>query len=187
MIGQPGGRQPAPSPLDLVQDFVNTEIPDWHVDELSTPEQLRGWLVQRSLLRDRALVGAEAFLLARDLRGALRELALANTVGPPAGSRRARLDASLARIPLRLGAGQGGRPVLIPTGDAVERALGALLVIVLDAERDGTWPRMKACRQETCHWLFYDHSRNRSGSWCSMSICGNRTKTRRYRQRRQSG
>ena len=25
-----------------------------------------------------------------------------------------------------------------------------------------------------CHWVFYDGSRNRSGAWCSMRICGNR-------------
>jgi predicted RNA-binding Zn ribbon-like protein len=42
---------------------------------------------------------------------------------------------------------------------------------------------MKACRQETCGWLFYDGSRNRSSSWCSMQICGGREKARAYRRR----
>ena len=37
---QPGGRAPAPEPLDLVQDFVNTEVPDWHRDDISTPAAL---------------------------------------------------------------------------------------------------------------------------------------------------
>ena len=49
--------------------------------------------------------------------------------------------------------------------------------LVLDAERAGAWRRMKACRKESCGWLFYDRSRNRSVNWCSMTICGNRTKT----------
>src|ERR687886_170562 len=40
-----------------------------------------------------------------------------------------------------------------------------------------------ALRFDVCHWVFYDRSRNRSSTWCAMSVCGNRTKTRRYRSR----
>jgi predicted RNA-binding Zn ribbon-like protein len=184
MVGQPGGRAPAPAPLDLVQDFVNTEIPDWHVDELSTPALLGAWLAGRSLLDEGVSVGADDFLLAREVRAALRQLALANAAGAEALHEPERLHATLARVPLRLGVRSDGGPALEPSGDGVERALGALLVVVLEAERDGTWGRMKACRAESCGWLFYDRSRNRSGNWCSMAICGNRTKTRRYRERR---
>ena len=46
----------------------------------------------------------------------------------------------------------------------------------------GTWPRLKGCAQ--CEWVFFDRSKNRSGTWCSMTICGNRTKNRAYRRRR---
>ncbi len=49
---------------------------------------------------------------------------------------------------------------------------------------DGTWSRLKACRQ--CEWAFYDWSKNRSGRWCAMSVCGNRTKVRAYRARRRT-
>jgi predicted RNA-binding Zn ribbon-like protein len=49
---------------------------------------------------------------------------------------------------------------------------------------DGSWSRLKACRNHGCRWAFYDYSRNRSASWCSMQLCGNRTKTRTYRRRR---
>jgi len=38
-----------------------------------------------------------------------------------------------------------------------------------------------------CQWAFYDRSKNRSGRWCSMRTCGNRTKTRAYRTRRRAG
>jgi hypothetical protein len=161
LVGQPGGRTPAPAPLDLIQDFVNTEIPEWQVDELASPSQLLAWLRERDLLEADALVGAEEFLLAGEVR-------------------------AFARVPLRLAAGDDGRPRLVASGEGVERALGTLLVIAHEAEREGTWPRMKACRKESCGWLFYDYSRNRSGSWCSMSICGNRVKTRRYRERKRS-
>jgi predicted RNA-binding Zn ribbon-like protein len=49
---------------------------------------------------------------------------------------------------------------------------------------DGTWPRLKACRN--CCWSFYDYSPNRSATWCSMQLCGNRKKTRAYRSRRRN-
>jgi predicted RNA-binding Zn ribbon-like protein len=57
---------------------------------------------------------------------------------------------------------------------------------VLRAQADGSWERLKACRDEECRWVFYDSSRNRSGTWCDMGLCGSRTKVRAYRQR-QSG
>src|SRR6186997_740297 len=97
---QPGGRAPAPEPLDLVQDFVNTEVPDWHRDDISTPAALAAWLRARGLIRAGDVVG-EAFVAARALRTALRELALANTVGEaPSQERRATIDAVLGAFPL---------------------------------------------------------------------------------------
>ena len=44
---QPAGRSPAPAPLDLLQDFVNTEIPEWAQDDIGSPAALADWLVGR--------------------------------------------------------------------------------------------------------------------------------------------
>jgi predicted RNA-binding Zn ribbon-like protein len=62
--------------------------------------------------------------------------------------------------------------------------LGEVVAIALTAMLDGSWPRLKVCRK--CEWAFYDNSKNRSGSWCSMQLCGNRTKTRAYRARKKT-
>ena len=59
-----------------------------------------------------------------------------------------------------------------------------MTAISLTAMLDGSWLRLKVCRN--CEWSFYDNSKNRSGSWCSMQLCGNRLKTRAYRTRRRS-
>ena len=179
---QPGGRTPAPAPLDLVQDFVNTEVPDWDRDDIATPAALEGWLSERGLLDVPAMVDEDTLALAHALRSTLRELALANTLGVPlAPSRRSEVDATLARFPLgaRL---VDGEPALLPE-DGPARGLGTLVAILVEARLRGEWARMKACRQETCGWLFYDGSRNRSSSWCSMQICGGREKARAYRRR----
>ena len=181
---QPGGRAPAPAPLDLVQDFVNTEVPDWNRDDISTPAALRAWLRGRGLIRAEDEVDGETFVAARALRSALRELALANTVGePPTAERRATIDAALGAFPLVVRAGADG-PGVAPAGAGATRGLAAIVAVVASARAAGTWERLKACRQDTCGWLFYDVSRNRSSSWCSMQICGAREKSRAYRRRR---
>ncbi len=59
-----------------------------------------------------------------------------------------------------------------------------LLVAAVGAASEGTWRRLKACRNEGCRWAFYDGSKNRSGSWCTMDVCGSRAKMRAYRRRK---
>lgn len=179
---QPGGRPPAPPPLDLVQDFVNTEIPDWDRDDIATPQALGSWLLGHGLSAATDRVDAETLLAARALRSALRELALANTLAEPvAPERREELDATLGRFPLAVRLVDGA-PTLAPA-DGGMRGLATLVAILAEARHRGVWERMKACRQETCGWLFYDGSRNRSSSWCSMRVCGGREKARAHRRR----
>jgi predicted RNA-binding Zn ribbon-like protein len=181
---QPAGRAPAPPPLEVVQDFVNTEIPDFAQDDISTPEQLAGWLRARSLLDAGEVVDADSFVAARSLRDVLRSLALQNTLGRPPDRRlRDEFDRVASGLRLRVEVGELGVLRLAPDGEAGTRALAAILALVLDAQGSGAWHRMKACRKEGCGWLFYDASRNASSTWCSMSICGNRTKTAAYRRR----
>lgn len=182
---QPAGRAPAPPPLELVQDFVNTEIPEWARDDIGTPAALEAWLRARGLLEADDSVDAVAFVRARELRAALRVLALGNTLGaPPDDELRQGASRALARVTLGVTVDEAGAVVPVSVGGGVDRALGVLLSVVLDAQASGTWRRLKACRKETCGWLFYDASRNHSAMWCSMSICGNRAKTASYRRRR---
>jgi predicted RNA-binding Zn ribbon-like protein len=77
-----------------------------------------------------------------------------------------------------------GRPRLTPASAGARAGLEALVAVVAEARAAGSWERLKACRQETCGWVFYDGSRNRSSSWCSMQVCGARAKASRYRRRR---
>ncbi|MHB8244304.1 MAG: CGNR zinc finger domain-containing protein [Acidimicrobiales bacterium] len=86
------------------------------------------------------------------------------------------------------GAGVGAaHSRLVSLEGGVSGALAALVAIVHGAMADGTWVRLKVCQSDRCRFAFYDSSRNRSGTWCSMQVCGNRAKVRTYRQRRTSG
>jgi predicted RNA-binding Zn ribbon-like protein len=165
---------------------VNTEIPEWARDDISTPAALTEWLRSRAILGVAESVDADTFVRARALRDVLRRLALANTVGTrPDGTLRAEFESAVARVSLVPRLHADGRVDVAPGGGA-DRALAVIVSRVLEAQAAGTWSRLKACRKESCQWLFYDGSRNASSTWCSMSICGNRTKTAAYRRRRRA-
>ena len=72
-----------------------------------------------------------------------------------------------------------GRPVRLADG-----ILG-LLLIIRDAQADGSWDRLKLCGNPDCQWAFYDRSHSRRGAWCDMASCGNRLKNRNLRARRR--
>ena len=184
---QPAGRAPAPPPLDLVQDFVNTEIPVWAVDDIATPDALAGWLRFRDLLPDGALVDAGSFVRARALRHVLRALASRNAHGATSDDGLRVEFATLAsELPLRFELSERGGLRLTPAERGVNGALAEIMSRVFEAQTSGEWRRLKSCPGPHCGWLFYDASRNASSRWCSMSICGNRTKTAAYRRRRRT-
>jgi predicted RNA-binding Zn ribbon-like protein len=183
---QPAGRTPAPPPLDLVQDFVNTEIAVWAVDDIATPAALADWLRTRNLVSAAAVVEPGAFVRARALRRVLRELASQHANdGTPDPSLRAEFASIAAETLARFELEEHGDLRLRGLADDVDGALAEILARVHEAQATGAWKRLKACPGPHCGWLFYDASRNASSRWCSMSICGNRTKTAAYRRRRR--
>lgn len=184
---QPAGRAPAPPPLDLVQDFVNTEIAVWAVDDIATPAALSDWLRSRGFLLDGAPVDAGAFVRARALRRVLRALASRNAHGSTSDDDlRVEFAALASELPLRFALGERGDLRVAAADRGVNGALAEILSRVFEAQASGEWRRLKSCPGPHCGWLFYDASRNASSRWCSMSICGNRTKTAAYRKRRRT-
>ena len=172
----------APGELELVRGFVNTLEIEEAADQLASPAALVGWLRSHGLLRGGAATRAD-LANARRLREALRVLLLANN----GVSVRKEAAVTLNRAARRAGLGVRFEPEgtarVEPEARGVDGALGRLLAIVSAAMADGSWERLKACRAEDCRWAFYDHARNRSRHWCSMAVCGNRTKARTFRRR----
>ena len=116
---------------------------------------------------------------ALELRELLRDALEATTHGASASTAFGQLNQIAERVPLRVRFGDA--PHLEPVrGDAL--ALGPILATVYDALSDEALARLKVCRNDACRWAFYDTSRNRSGVWCTMAICGNRQKGRVYRR-----
>ncbi|HET6868481.1 MAG TPA: CGNR zinc finger domain-containing protein [Solirubrobacteraceae bacterium] len=195
---QPGGRPAAPGDLALLQAFLNTHfdlVTEHGADLLSTRAGARRWLSARGLASPGARISQADLDRLHGTREGLRQLIALDYRAerrPPAPAARAALAARALNEPLT-GASLELRftalgPELIPVGaSAVDRVVGSLTAIAARAMIGGSWERLKVCPGPHCGWVFYDHSRNGSGRWCSMNVCGGREKARaHYRRRRGS-
>jgi predicted RNA-binding Zn ribbon-like protein len=166
---------------------VNTANIEAGKDALETTAALRNFLSRYHLPGSRSKVTDDDLVRARELREALRAFAAANNGEPFPPAAAATLDRCARRSGLVAGFAPTGEPREVVTAGGVDRAFGELLAIVHRSVRTGRWSRLKACHEHGCRWVFYDHSRNRSGTWCTMSLCGARAKMRTYRARRTTG
>jgi predicted RNA-binding Zn ribbon-like protein len=178
-------RQEAPGRLELVREFVNTVDFEAGEEELADPAGLAAWLRKQELLEADADVGEKDVERARAVREALRALLMANNGAQRDPEAVATLHDAASRAGIALTFDPGGSR-LAPEAGGVDGALGRLLTVVHEAEQAGTWPRLKACPWHTCHWAFYDNTKNASGVWCTMEVCGNRAKAKAYRERKTS-
>jgi predicted RNA-binding Zn ribbon-like protein len=182
----PDESKPAPLPLLLVQAFVNSYEADTDTDLLREPGLAQSWLSAAGLTAATAAPTHEELRIARQVRESIRAVLAAD--GPAAGptdleplrtaarSCRPQLEVDQAgRVRLESKPGSGSTIDWLP-----------LLLVIRDAQADGTWSRLKACENHECGWAFYDRSHSRRGRWCDMSICGNRMKNRDLRARRRT-
>jgi predicted RNA-binding Zn ribbon-like protein len=184
---QPGDRTPAPGDLGLVQGFVNSrwDLENSQEEQLRSPSELAAWLAERRLLEPGTSLTTADLKRALDVREGLRALLFVNNGATRDDEAIERLNRALGRTKLAVQFGPDGAPGLTSKGRHLDAALGSLASIVAVAQIDGSWSRLKACRGVHCGWAFYDHSRNQSGSWCSMTLCGSRSKARQYRRRQR--
>jgi predicted RNA-binding Zn ribbon-like protein len=183
---EPGGRPKAPGRLELLQRFVNSYNHDFprEWDRIGTGERAQAWLRQKRLVAPGDRISDADAARLRELREAIRALAIANHGGRPeaAAAEIVRRAARGARLGVAID--DEGRTALEAARGGVDGAVATLLGILHEAQLTGHWLRMKGCRQ--CGYAFFDRSKNRSAAWCAMSICGNRTKNRAYYRRRRS-
>lgn len=150
------------------------------VEALASPADLDAWALERGYPPPQAAAADLARVL--DLREALRALLLAHHDGPAA-------DVGALGVVDDAMVWGAVRPTLAADGvtwsaadDGVPGLVGRLMSAVSTAAVDGTWSRLKVCGSDTCRWAFYDHSRSRTGRWCSMKVCGNRAKQQKSKQ-----
>ena len=141
----------------LIVAFLNTYDTETGADAIDTRAGWEAWVAGQEL------PAAGPLSTARTVRDGLRAIA--------AG------EAAPAELTVPVAAGLvDGRPRTVALD-----AVGAILLASVRIADDGDWARVKLCAAETCRWAFVDGSRNRSRSWCSMDVCGNRAKARSFR------
>jgi predicted RNA-binding Zn ribbon-like protein len=186
MISESAPEKTAPQPLQLVQRFVNSVDLDRGEEELTSPGALRDWFAARELIGADEPVTKADLARALDVREGLRALMLANNGHELDAAKVERLDRAAGRAAVRMRFAPDRDPELVPDARGVDGALARLMAIVASAVAEGDWERMKACPAESCEWAFYDRSKNRSGRWCNMAVCGNQQKARTFRERRRA-
>ena len=172
--------------LEVLRAFVNTYEVDQGRDAVGNPGALAAWLVEHSLLAESEPVDRAGHRRALRLREAVRRLGMANHDGVPDPAAAEEVDALARGCGLVVHLGENGVAALAAAGSGIDAALARLLAILYTATVDGTWPRFKVCRNDTCRWAFYDRSKNRSGRFCGTA-CGNAVAARAYRRRKGAG
>jgi predicted RNA-binding Zn ribbon-like protein len=173
----PERRGPGPAALRPLQDFVNTKDALRGSDDLQAEHQLHAFLDRHGLLDAKDTVTAADLVDARHVREALRAF-FSRESGHLSPADIAVLDEVGRRSRLRWRFSDRGDIGLEASRQGVAGSLGSLLAPLVSAGIDGSLDRLKACRN--CGWLFFDRSKNRSGAWCSMELCGSRAKAKRH-------
>lgn len=175
---EPGQRPPAPEPLRLIQQFVNTFDREAGRDQLASSEVLARWFSVWTRWPGLALPSGEEHARALAVREGIRDLAQHSLAAE------APFEKAVQELDIRLVVQVG--QLRLDSTTRLGRALSPILDAVRAAMDDGSWARMKVCDRERCRWLYYDSSRNASSRWCATDICGAREKAQRAYRRKRS-
>jgi len=170
--------------LDL-RHFMHHGVQHTPGDDLASPQQLAAWMAARGLSRPGVTPTPAMLQSALALRSAIR-----GYLGcEPAERRRApemltALNNATGLFPLIV-AVQSGGTTLKPARDDALAGLATIVAELHDGAASGTLDRLKTCAAEECRRVFFDRSKPGSRRWCVSTLCGNRIKTRNYRERQQ--
>jgi len=184
-------------------DFINTQfvLNGRPVDLLATFSDLVTWLVQIHLLTveegkklerqwGRQGEGAQTLEQARAFRVALREMVERIAAGRSVSQATTETINDMLRYRI-------GYPQLTRRSGKFEREFQAesqganqLLGLLAEAATNllcmCDFSLIKKCQNLACVLFFYDTTKNHARHWCSMTICGNRSKVAAHYRRHRS-
>jgi predicted RNA-binding Zn ribbon-like protein len=175
----------APGDLELVRRFANTSNSMTNADLLRSAIDLASWMTMECPSAGVTTSTSDSDLKRiHDLRRALRRLVGANRTETKvsaaeefvAASREVHLVARLGDSTVGLGASDQ---------QGVDHYMARMVSAVVVAHFDHTWERLVLCQNPRCRWMVYDSTRSRTKRWCSMDVCGSRSKSTEYRRRQR--
>jgi predicted RNA-binding Zn ribbon-like protein len=168
----------------LCLDFVATVGERWRrsFERLITEEDFSRWITETGMVQAAPVVTGSQLAAGRSLREAINRLARPGLQPSPAD--REEVNRWAARPPLA--------PQLTADGTLewvaarpVEAVLAAVARDAVDLLTGPLAARVRECGAPDCALLFVDLSRPGRRRWCSTEACGNRTRTKAYRERRK--
>lgn len=182
----------------LALDYANTSSgreSREHLEHLQTPGDLLAWARHARLWPSERSPPDEGeveqlFVSALALREAIHAIGLACATGRQPDPRAlAELTAlhGATLLAAELAPRQGAYAWHWPrAATAFAALLGPIALSAVTLLQADELNRVKQCGGRHCGWLFYDATKNRRRRWCEMSVCGNRAKQHRLRQRRST-
>lgn len=179
--GTEEGSRRAPGDLEVLRAFLNT----YEIEEERDlgPREMTEWMRGHDLLEGGEALSESDLGKAVTFREALRDVLEIEHDHEREAAALELLNETARVTPLTVRFASSETAELVPAAEGVDAAIARLLALAYGSIQQGTWTRLKTCKRHDCRWVFYDHSRNRSSNWCSMEVCGNRTKVERFREK----
>jgi predicted RNA-binding Zn ribbon-like protein len=169
-----------------VRHFTHHGVPHPQGDELTSARELASWISQRGLAPTSAKLTPAMFATAIELRTLVRDFLQCDPLERHGNKDAARaLGKALKYFPLVVAAGDDGMVLRAAREDALA-GLSLIVAELYDGSRNGTLDRLKMCASDECRRVFFDRSKPSTRRWCMSSLCGNRMKTRSYRERQRN-
>lgn len=182
-----------PDEVAHLYDFVNTldlrrfthhGVQHVQGDELTSPQALGRWMSERGLLTPGARITQPMLETALQLRHGLRDFLACDREGRETNTAvHEALNRAIQPFPLAAIVDRGGTVTLAPARTDALSGLARVVAQLQTASASGALARLKMCPAEECYRLFFDRSKPGSRRWCESTLCGNRMKTRAYRER----
>jgi predicted RNA-binding Zn ribbon-like protein len=171
-------------------DLPATRVPSHAgaVDRLRSPEDLERWFAAAGLVSVPVAADAADLQSARELRRVLYRLYRATAARRPADPADVATVNGWAARPApapRLGLDAEGMPVAAVDAPTAASLLALVARDAVEVLGGPLRDRVRRCDGEGCTLMFIDTSRGGRRRWCSMNLCGARSKMAAYRRRLQ--
>jgi predicted RNA-binding Zn ribbon-like protein len=168
----------APGGLALAQGLLNTrQTASGAIDLLTDDATAQQWLTD-GLAEWGERTGSEVAAVSAS---AAELAALRSDVRRYIEGERFQVD-----VPITIVSTDDGELRTQPTGVGIGWVASAVWGGILVAQQADRLKRLKLCRNEFCGSAFYDRSKNNSGVWHDVHVCGNIANLRASRARRRA-
>jgi len=172
--------------MDLILEFISINYSTnkrskLSIPKLDSPEEFGSW-VRKNFPTD-LTVTEKDMAAVRELKAALFRLTCAKIAVEPLAEEDCNFLNEQAAMPRLLPALKvNGITWKCPSMSEVLAQIAYLGVRLLGELRQG---QIRKCAGENCNIFFYDTTGNGHRRWCSMALCGNRTKVGTYNRRKR--